>query len=1005
MRIVVDIMNTRVLFDKEEEAIKKRFLRDMHQKLGVKVDGFFFSPAYKSGHWDGIQDFYDFKTNTFPTGLLPQVQEILGAMQNDAVFQFEIIDDRPDPFLTVEDLDSEITLIGDDGGNIQLRDYQYDSVKSIIENYSGIINIATNGGKCLYQFTKLLTKNGYRTIGSLFTDAGIDLYQSETTIDNTFGIELINRYGQVEKPSHLTINGTKHVNKVTTEKGWEEIITDNHPLLTVASDGTHQWKEAKDLVVGDWVVARKGDNIYGDSRVCNTDDAYALGTIIADGYIGIEAKVQFSNDQPELLGFMQNYLQQYGHTCRIPRKKGTSEEVILSDKKATIIFHNKYSLGYGVAKDKVVPQCILEAPKEVQLAFLSGYLECEMSIEVPKCAIEVTSASKELLEQVQLMLLNMGYVANLSEKRVKSYEDNWYGRLTLGALDSAKLLNELTFITEQRQTQREAFYEALASRKRNPKGQTTPFGKELVRAYKDTYPNPPKGMKKAFDFPKTISIDRLRELVAKYPNGLPKYKLALDNLLDEQFVYSQVVSIEDAGYEPTFDLHMPETHSFIANGMINHNTEIASGIIQQILPHLESGERIAFFTHSSSIFNQSIDRIEKRLGIKVGRLGNGKKDIRQVTFVMIPTLTASLKDPEVGLKLTHKERVIKKLAKEVVPRFTMQKNHRKLLNIYIENNRPKNKVEEDIKARLEDLLYSCGTDSEVLMGLKGFNAEYEKIIEKKNKKLYDKNKQAREFLSSVSVMIADEAHHTSSETWYNSLMSCENAMYRVALTGSIDKENKMLWQRMQGVFGQITARTSNETLITLGHSAKPTIKIFPIKAPTDIENVDNYATAYEKGIVENDYRNLLIAKLAKMWYDKDKGVLIIVNRIEHGNRLSELLESLEVSHYFIHGDLDIDLREQQLQNMRDGKLKVMISTSIVDEGVDISGIDALILGAGGKSLRQTLQRVGRALRKKKQGENTCQVFDFKDMTHRFLLSHSDQRRQIYVDENFEIQDI
>ncbi|AAY52892.1 DNA helicase [Listeria phage A511] len=581
MRIVVDIMNTRVLFDKEEEAIKKRFLRDMHQKLGVKVDGFFFSPAYKSGHWDGIQDFYDFKTNTFPTGLLPQVQEILGAMQNDAVFQFEIIDDRPDPFLTVEDLDSEITLIGDDGGDIQLRDYQYDSVKSIIENYSGIINIATNGGK----------------------------------------------------------------------------------------------------------------------------------------------------------------------------------------------------------------------------------------------------------------------------------------------------------------------------------------------------------------------------------------------------------------------------------------TEIASGIIQQILPHLESGERIAFFTHSSSIFNQSIDRIEKRLGIKVGRLGNGKKDIRQVTFVMIPTLTAFLKDPEVGLKLTHKERVIKKLAKEVVPRFTMQKNHRKLLNIYIENNRPKNKVEEDIKARLEDLLYSCGTDSEVLMGLKGFNAEYEKIIEKKNKKLYDKNKQAREFLSSVSVMIADEAHHTSSETWYNSLMSCDNAMYRVALTGSIDKENKMLWQRMQGVFGQITARTSNETLITLGHSAKPTIKIFPIKAPTDIENVDNYATAYEKGIVENDYRNLLIAKLAKMWYDKDKGVLIIVNRIEHGNRLSELLESLEVSHYFIHGDLDIDLREQQLQNMRDGKLKVMISTSIVDEGVDISGIDALILGAGGKSLRQTLQRVGRALRKKKQGENTCQVFDFKDMTHRFLLSHSDQRRQIYVDENFEIQDI
>jgi hypothetical protein len=33
--------------------------------------------------------------------------------------------------------------------------------------------------------------------------------------------------------------------------------------------------------------------------------------------------------------------------------------------------------------------------------------------------------------------------------------------------------------------------------------------------------------------------------------------------------------------------------------------------------------------------------------------------------------------------------------------------------------------------------------------------------------------------------------------------------------------------------------------------------------------------------------------------------------------------------------------------MRSGKLKVMIATSLIDEGVDISGINSLILGAGG----------------------------------------------------------
>lgn len=1010
MRLVIDVMHTQIRFDENEGSLRSTIHRVMHEELGVKADGYQFSPAYKSGYWDGIIDFYNKDNDTFPTGLVPKVEEILGRLQTAMgsrgyMFQFEIIDDRPDKFMEVEEMDSEIKLNGDNGEVITLRDYQYDSVKSIIEKQTGIINVATNGGKCCYLNTKILTSNkGYTDFGSLFKEYGIDPNQPETTIENTFGIELINRYGQPEKPSHITINGVKHGNKVTTEKGWEETITDNHPLLTVASDGTHQWKEARDLAVGDWIVARKGDNVYGKNPI-SIDSARLCGMLTADGYLAQEQRTEFTNDQEELLVFVEEAFSSYGHTYRRHRKGTKGVYVYLSDTKGNTKLHQDLGLTYAKSKDKKVPQCILEAPKEVQLAFLSGYLECEMSIEVPKCAIEVTSASKELLEQVQLMLLNMGYVANLSEKKVKDYEDNWYGRITLGAIDSAKLLKELTFITEQRQTQRKMFYEAFTNRKRNPKGQTTPFGKELVQAYKDTYPNPPKGMKKAFDFPKTISIDRLRELINMYPNGLPKYKVILDNLLDPSFVYSQVVSIEDAGYEPTYDLHMPETHSFIANGMVNHNTEIASGLIQQILPALESGERIAFFTNSSSIFTQSIDRIEKRLGIKVGAFGAGKKDIQQVTFVMIPTITSAISaDPEAKLKLTPKERMYKKLAKEIAPKFLTGFNQKGLLEGYIRNFQVKTKADLQLKHELEEAYYSCGTNKQVVMKMRSYQAEYEKVVEKKNGKVLKKYNEAKEFLESVAVMIVDEAHHTSSDTWYQALTACSNAQYRMALTGSIDMKNHVLWQRMQAIFGSITTKVSNDTLISLGHSAKPKITIFPIIAPTDIEN-SNYMDAYKMGIVDNVYRNSLIAKLTKKMYESGSGVLVIINRIEHGETISELLDAEGVPHYFIHGELDNDLRDEKLQEMRDGHLKVMISSTIIDEGVDISGIDTLILGAGGKSLRQTLQRVGRGLRKKKTGENKVSVFDFYDLTNKHLKKHSEERRKIYEKEQFEIVDI
>ena len=372
---------------------------------------------------------------------------------------------------------------------------------------------------------------------------------------------------------------------------------------------------------------------------------------------------------------------------------------------------------------------------------------------------------------------------------------------------------------------------------------------------------------------------------------------------------------------------------------------------------------------------------------------------------MIPTITSAISaDPEAKLKLTPKERMYKKLAKEIAPKFLTGFNQKGLLEGYIRNFQVKTKADLQLKHELEEAYYSCGTNKQVVMKMRSYQAEYEKVVEKKNGKVLKKYNEAKEFLESVAVMIVDEAHHTSSDTWYQALTACSNAQYRMALTGSIDMKNHVLWQRMQAIFGSITTKVSNDTLISLGHSAKPKITIFPIIAPTDIEN-SNYMDAYKMGIVDNVYRNSLIAKLTKKMYESGSGVLVIINRIEHGETISELLDAEGVPHYFIHGELDNDLRDEKLQEMRDGHLKVMISSTIIDEGVDISGIDTLILGAGGKSLRQTLQRVGRGLRKKKTGENKVSVFDFYDLTNKHLKKHSEERRKIYEKEQFEIVDI
>ena len=84
-----------------------------------------------------------------------------------------------------------------------------------------------------------------------------------------------------------------------------------------------------------------------------------------------------------------------------------------------------------------------------------------------------------------------------------------------------------------------------------------------------------------------------------------------------------------------------------------------------------------------------------------------------------------------------------------------------------------------------------------------------------------------------------------------------------------------------------------------------------------------------------------------------------------------------------------------------GKQRVLIATTIVDEGLDIDKINVLILAGAKKSDRQYLQRVGRALRRKR-GENVVIIYDFYDTGHRLLDKHTKKRHNLYLKEEFDV---
>jgi superfamily II DNA or RNA helicase len=439
-------------------------------------------------------------------------------------------------------------------------------------------------------------------------------------------------------------------------------------------------------------------------------------------------------------------------------------------------------------------------------------------------------------------------------------------------------------------------------------------------------------------------------------------------------------------------------------------TEVAAGIIQQVLPYLKRGERVAFFTHSKEILHQSADRIAKRLGVpinKIGKIGDGKFDIKnkQVVFVMIPTLVSALKDPKKDVKFTPKENVIKFIATEIVPKFKNTVNTRQLMRNYIKNCKLTTKVWQSAEEHLMYIAYDNKfTDKSAQMQLNKYIVEYEKIMEKKAKAKFKKYKETTEFMESIRVMIADEVHHSKATTWYESLSLCENAIYRVGLTGTVDKKDKMGWMRLQAVFADVVTKVSNEYLIDKGISSKPTIRLVPIQEPRNIELINNYMEAYRLGIVENEARNNIIAELVDSYMKRRPGgVLVSVKEIEHGNRILEKLKERGIEVEFIHGSSDVDDRASGLEKFSTGKLKVLIASTIIDEGVDMKSIGCMVLAAGGKSMRQQLQRIGRGLRLNGIDGNSVMVFDFYDQTNKFLLGHSNERIKIFKNEKFDVK--
>lgn len=275
--------------------------------------------------------------------------------------------------------------------------------------------------------------------------------------------------------------------------------------------------------------------------------------------------------------------------------------------------------------------------------------------------------------------------------------------------------------------------------------------------------------------------------------------------------------------------------------------------------------------------------------------------------------------------------------------------------------------------------------------------------------------------------LVHNCHHVSSESYTQLFINCPNAYYRVGVSATPwrDGGDDILIEAglsKRNPEHNITA----SFLIDEGYLVPVTIYMVPHK---QVFKGQNYQKLYKEAIVLNEQRNADIVHLAcKMRETRDATVLILIKEIGHGEALLAALtaalpeETFTVSVTdsvsgkstlmrvksveFLSGKDDQLRRKAVLQAVRERRCRVLIGSTIADEGLDVSSLDTLILAGGGKSSTRAFQRIGRVLRlheeRDEQGQVTYRksravVFDFDDATP-ILKRHARIRQKLYHSE-------
>jgi superfamily II DNA or RNA helicase len=209
------------------------------------------------------------------------------------------------------------------------------------------------------------------------------------------------------------------------------------------------------------------------------------------------------------------------------------------------------------------------------------------------------------------------------------------------------------------------------------------------------------------------------------------------------------------------------------------------------------------------------------------------------------------------------------------------------------------------------------------------------------------------------LIVIDEAHHATANSYRSILSHFPNSQ----ILGVTATPIRLDGSGFRGLFDELVCGVTVKELIEMGslspyryYAPERTMSLVGVKKRGGDYSAESIALANPSESVAADCLK------AYGDYLEDKQAVIFAVSVAHSLAIASSFCVNNIPAAHLDGNSDPDTRSRTMSAFREGRIRVLTNCALFDEGLDIPGLDGVILARPTASLGRYLQMVGRALR-------------------------------------------